>query len=101
MEPELTEMEPPEFLYHGTTEDNYKKIISNGSIQKMSRHAVHMQADIDKAWQSAKRWHRIPVVLKIDAQKMVKEGLRFGVSDNGVWCTEEVPVQYIAEVITK
>ena len=29
----------------------------SGYISKMKRHAVHMQALEEKAWQSAKRWH--------------------------------------------
>lgn len=99
VEPELQYGQPPEFLYHGTTEAAYQKILSSGYISKMSRHAVHMQADINKAWQSARRWHQKPVVLKIDAKSMHRDGMSFGVSDNGVWCTECVPVSYIMESI--
>ena len=66
---------------------------------EMARHAVHMQADISKAWQSAERWHKIPVVLKIAASEMNKDGYRFGVTENEVWCTEEVPVKYIRDKI--
>lgn len=101
VEPELTEKEPPIYLYHGTTAEAYEKICNSGAIRKMSRHAVHMQADIDKAWQSADRWHKVPVILRIDAKKMSEDGIKFGVSDNGVWCTEEVPVRYVCELITK
>ena len=43
-----------------------------------------MQADPDKAWQSARRWKQTPVVLVINAKKMEADGFRFGVSDNGV-----------------
>jgi putative RNA 2'-phosphotransferase len=75
--PELTYKNPPDKLYH----------------------AVHTQADIHKAFQSAKRWHSIPVVLEIDAKKMNDEGYEFGVSDNNVWCVEKVPVKYILNVI--
>lgn len=99
VEPELQYGQPPEFLYHGTTEAAYQKIRNSGYISKMSRHAVHMQADMNKAWQSAKRWHQKPMVLKIDAQSMHRDGMSFGVSDNGVWCTECVPVSYIADAI--
>ena len=58
-----------------------------------------MQADISKAWQSAERWHKTPVVLKIAASDMNKAGYMFGVTENKVWCTEEVPVKYICERI--
>ena len=99
VEPELTIGPPPEYLYHGTTEESRQKIQESGAIHKMSRHAVHMQTEEAKAWQSAKRWHRIPVVLKIDATAMYADGFVFGVSDNGVWCTECVPIKYIVSVL--
>ncbi len=99
VEPELTCGEPPEYLYHGTTAEGYQKILSSGFISKMGRHAVHMQAEEAKAWQSARRWRRIPVVLKIDAAAMYADGSVFGVSDNGVWCTEAVPITYILSVL--
>ena len=64
VEPELTYGQPPEYLYHGTTEESWQKIRESGHINKMGRHAVHMQAVEAKAWQSAKRWHKTPVVLR-------------------------------------
>lgn len=99
VEPELTYEQPPEYLYHGTTEESWQKIQKCGHISKMGRHAVHMQAVEAKAWQSAKRWHRTPVVLKIDAAAMCIDGAVFGVSDNDVWCTEFVPTKYILSVL--
>lgn len=94
VEPELAWGDPPAVLYHGTTARAWEQIRIQG-IRKMRRHAVHMQADPEKAWQSARRWHETPVVLKIDAARMAADGHRFGVSDNGVWCTEQVPAEYI------
>ena len=99
VEPELAIAKPPEFLYHGTTEESWQKIQESGAIHRMSRHAVHMQAEEAKAWQSAKRWRRIPVVLKIDAAAMYADGVVFGVSDNGVWCTETISTNYIVSVL--
>lgn len=99
VKPELTIGQPPEYLYHGTTEENWQKIRESGAIHRMNRHAVHMQAEEAKAWQSARRWHRTPVVLKIDAAAMYADGTEFGVSDNGVWCTEAVPTKYMLEVL--
>lgn len=99
VEPELTIGQPPEYLYHGTTEESWQKIRESGAIRRMSRHAVHMQAEEAKVWQSAKRWHRTPVVQKIDATAMYADGFVFGVSDNGVWCAEAVPTTYIVSVL--
>ena len=99
VEPELTFCPPPEFLYHGTTAKALKLIEESGAIKKMKRHAVHMQAVTDKAWQSAERWHQTPVVLKIAASEMHRDGYKFGVTENEVWCAEEVPVRYICDRI--
>lgn len=99
IQPELTILPPPEYLYHGTTREAYEKILRSGGISRMGRHAVHMQAEEAKAWQSARRWRKPPVVLKIHAGKMREDGIVFGVSDNGVWCAEAVPVKYIAQVL--
>lgn len=99
VEPELIYCSPPQYLYHGTNTSALKKIEQSGAIMKMNRHAVHMQADKSLAWQSAERWHLTPVVIKIDALSMYNDGYKFGVSDNHVWCTNRVPVQYICDRI--
>lgn len=95
VEPELAIEEPPTYLYHGTTLEAWRKIQESGSIRPMGRHAVHMQAEEAKAWQSARRWKKVPVVLKINAAAMYADGAVFGVSDNGVWCVDAVPVDRI------
>lgn len=99
VEPELCWGEPPAVLYHGTTADAREQIMVSGGISRMSRHAVHLQAAAEKAWLSARRWRKIPVVLVVDARKMALDGFRFGVSDNGVWCTEFVPSAYIIQTL--
>ena len=99
VEPELTVGQPPAVLYHGTTGEAYEKILSSGHISRMKRHGVHLQPEEAKAWQSARRWHKEPVVLKIDARQMCADGAVFAMADNGVWCTEQVPVRYILGVL--
>lgn len=103
VEPELTYGPPPAVLYHGTTAEAWEAIRASGYISKMERHAVHMQPDVEKAWQSARRWKKqgkTPVVLVIDAARMAADGVAFGMSDNGVWCTERVDVRYVCRVLT-
>lgn len=100
VEPELEQATPPEYLYHGTTTRALELIYQSGGISKMKRHAVHMQAEEAKAWQSARRWrNQRPVVLKLAARRMEADGFSFGVTENGVWCTESVPVAYLVEAI--
>lgn len=97
--PELEYTEPPEFLYHGTTMEALNKIMASGEISRMSRHAVHMQVNKELAWKSAIRWKKEPVILKIAAREYLEAGAVFGKSENDVWCTEKVPIEYILETI--
>lgn len=100
VKPEMEYKEPPEYLYHGTTQDALDKIKESGFISKMTRHAVHMQEDSSKAWQSAtRRRNATPVLLKINAKKMYEDGYVFGCTDNNVWCTDQVPYKYIIDKI--
>lgn len=99
--PEMEWREPPQFLYHGTTAEAWRKIQSSGGISRMQRHAVHMQAEEANAWPSAKRWHATPVVLKIDAARMYADDIAFGVTENEVWCCDGVPLEYICSVLTE
>lgn len=100
VQPELKYIEPPPYLYHGTTTDALKLIEETGYISKMKRHAVHLQELKTKAWQSAiRRKNKNPVILKIDAKQMALDGYIFGVSVNDVWCIESVPVKFIVDRI--
>lgn len=100
IELELEILPPPEFLYHGTTTEALEEILKSGAILRMSRHAVHMQAEETKAWKSARRWKgKIPVVLKIAAGELFRSGTVFGKSENDVWCCPEVPAAYICQVL--
>jgi putative RNA 2'-phosphotransferase len=77
----------------------FQSIFDDGEIKKMKRHAVHMQADMSKAKESAKRWHSSePVVLTIDAHTMYLDGYEFGVTKNDVWLTDHVPTKYISVI---
>ena len=101
VEPELTVTAPPPVLYHGTTRQACRLIRQSGYISRMQRHAVHLQREKAPAWKSAKRWKQNPVILVIDSRRMAEDGYVFGVSENGVWCTEQVPAEYIIEVLNE
>ncbi|HEV2666694.1 MAG TPA: RNA 2'-phosphotransferase [Blastocatellia bacterium] len=84
---------PPEILYHGTAERFLTSIKIQGLI-KGKRHHVHLSADVDTATKVGRRYGR-PVVLRIEAGRMYRDGFVFYLSANGVWLTEHVPVQYL------
>ena len=98
--PEVTVTQPPAWLYHGTNAAADQRIMESGAICRMARHAVHMHADAAVAWRSGARWKRSePVLLQIDAARMHRDGYVFAVTENDVWCTEQVPVAYVARRI--
>lgn len=100
VEPELEIMSPPEYLYHGTNSEALAAIMESGSILRMSRHAVHLQAEASKAWKSARRWKgKKGVVIKIAAAEMSSSGTIFSKSENDVWCCHEVPKAFFADII--
>jgi putative RNA 2'-phosphotransferase len=84
---------PPEILYHGTAERFLISIKQQGLI-KGKRHHVHLSADADVAAKVGRR-HGKPVVLRVDAAAMRRDGFVFYLSANGVWLTEHAPVQYL------
>jgi putative RNA 2'-phosphotransferase len=84
---------PPEILYHGTAERFLASIKQQGLV-KGKRHHVHLSADADVAAPVGQR-HGKPVVLRIEAARMHRDGFVFYLSANEVWLTECVPAQYL------
>lgn len=86
---------PPKFLYHGTATRFVDSIRQQGLLAG-NRHHVHLSDNIDTATRVGAR-HGNPIVLVIEAQKMVELGYLFYLSDNHVWLTEHVPAQFIQQ----
>lgn len=84
---------PPEILYHGTSERFLDSILKSG-IEKKNRQHVHLSFDIETALKVGQR-HGKPVTLEIQAKNMNKNGHKFYLSENNVWLTEYVPIEYI------
>lgn len=90
---ELKEAVPPDILYHGTGEKYVESINAEG-LKPKSRLYVHLSKDIDTAVSVGKR-HGKPVVYQISAGEMHRQGYMFYLSENGVWLTKIVPVNFI------
>jgi len=84
---------PPEILYHGTGEKYIQQIRQEG-LRKRSRRHVHLSPDHATALAVGQR-HGKPVILEVLAGAMARNGYRFFLSDNGVWLTDAVPVEYL------
>lgn len=90
---ELTEIKPPNILYHGTADKYLKSIMKNG-LQSQSRLYVHLSQTIDTAIKVGKR-HGNPVLIIVDTKAMYEDGYKFFKSQNNVYLTKEVPVEYL------
>jgi putative RNA 2'-phosphotransferase len=90
---ELSPIQPPDILFHGTAEKNITSIMEKGLLKGKRQH-VHLSVDEDTAVKVGQRYGK-PVVLVIDTASMAREGHLFYRSKNGVWLTEHVPPVYI------
>ena len=84
---------PPVELFHGTIERFLPVILAEG-LKPMARHHVHLSPDTETARVVGAR-RGAPVVLRIAARKMAKQGHLFRLSGNGVWLAERVPAEFI------
>ncbi len=96
---ELKEAVPPRYLYHGTPIKNRENIEKEG-LRPMKRLYVHLSADIDTAWQVAKRRKSLEgyVIYRIDTEAMIKSGRKYYQAENGVWLTKIVPTSCMEEI---
>lgn len=79
---------PPVFLYHGTSKENYEKIVETGKIDMMDRNHVHLSEDVSMAIKVGKR-HGDPVVIVINSYDMYKNGIVFHKVENKTWLVDE------------
>ena len=92
---QLEEREPPETLYHGTVERFLPSILKEGLVRG-KRHHVHLSKDVETARKVGARRGK-PVILKVDAGRMHRDGHKFLLSANGVWLTDAVPPSYLSK----
>ena len=91
----LQAQQPPERLYHGTTERSLAAIRQQG-LRPGQRQYVHLSIDPETARQVGAR-HGPPVVLVVAAGEMYAAGLPFYQAENGVWLTPQAPPQYLLD----
>lgn len=90
---QLEAIKPPEFLYHGTVE-KFIESIKNTGLQKRSRQHVHLSENLETATKVGSRRGEA-IILNINSGEMFEEGFHFYCSENGVWLTDHVPVEFI------
>lgn len=90
---ELKEAVPPEILYHGTGEKYVDSINAEG-LKPKSRLYVHLSKDVETAVTVGSR-HGQPIVYTIASGEMYRQGYTFYLSENGVWLTKNVPIDFM------
>ncbi len=86
--------EIPPVLYHGTSRKAVKSILEKGLLP-MKRREVHLCENVSDAVTVGRRYDKCPVVLKINAGKMLKDG--YTIRRKGkVLTTDYVPPEYIS-----
>ena len=88
----LVAVAPPEYLFHGTARKTLWLIRRDGLLP-MDRQYVHLSSSLDTARLVGKR-HGDPIVLTVLAEKM-SEKHTFYRSENGVWLTIAVPIEFL------
>lgn len=89
----LEQKTPPEILYHGTVAAFLDSIRATG-LQKRSRHHVHLSPDEETATKVGSRRGK-PIILRVAAENMHRDGHQFYLSANGVWLVDAVPPSYL------
>lgn len=85
---------PPDILYHGTKTEFLEAIKKDG-LTKMTRQHVHLSIDTDTAEIVADRRKGEYTILEIESKKLHHAGHDVLISENGVYLTDNVPVEYI------
>lgn len=77
-------------VMHATSSDNWKLIRTDGYLRPMERQAIHFATD------AGLLRHR-PVLIYVDAQKAINDGIPFFWStDKILVCPEPIPLNYLS-----
>lgn len=80
-------------VFHGTIQKSIKPILKEG-LKPQTRIHTHLSKDVETATSVGRRRGH-PIILEIDAEQMVKDGLELFIAKNGVILADYVPAKYI------
>jgi putative RNA 2'-phosphotransferase len=92
----ITAAIPPARLFHGTATRYLKPIFQQGLVRGRRQH-VHLSEDEETAHRIGAR-HGVPVVLRVAAAQMHRDGFSFVCSESGIWLTAQVPPRYLVRL---
>ena len=93
VKPKSKNIAPPEILYHGTSAESAKNILSNG-LKSMDRQFVHLSLNEEDAHMVGSRHTDNPVILKILAAKAYADGIEF-FKEGCLYLVKSLPAEYI------
>jgi putative RNA 2'-phosphotransferase len=97
IEMSYTEHVPPQVLYHGTSDESSKLILSEG-LKPMQRKYVHLSSDARSAIVVGSRKELYPIILSVDAEKAYGNGIIFYFANGDTWLTKFIPSKFIEKV---
>ncbi len=83
----------PKVLYHGTHPLNVDSILKKGLIP-VKRREVHLSESVEEAIEVGRRYHSNPVVLVIDAEGVIRSGIRIR-KKGRVYTADYIPPEFI------
>lgn len=98
VEVDLTEVTECDFLWHGTSNRFFDDIMRDG-LKPQSRLYVHLSGDQETAKNVGERHGGKLRIIKIDAAKMIEDGEKIWISNNGVYLAKSVDPKYFIETI--
>ena len=94
---------------HGYTQEMLNDIVATNNKQRYeysedktkirARQGHSVQVDVKLKEETARnvgKRHDEPIIIKVDARKMSEDGIKFYLSNNGVWLTDYVGIEYIS-----
>jgi len=90
----------PDFLFYPTTPEEADIILETG-LKPSDRKQVHLSKTYDDARKAGLVRTDGPIILEIDAQRAISDGLVIGRAGRTVYLVQEVPAEYLrkAEVV--
>lgn len=90
VEVQLPEDDEVGVLYHGTTAEKLKDILTHG-LKPMGRRRVHLTSSFEEALDNARRRGPGAVVLEVDAARLRSKGIKVFKAGKDVYVTDFVP----------
>ena len=97
VKPKYPEVQETPKLYHGTTRRAWERIKKTGLLP-MGRKYVHLTTRLADALEVARRHGKDAIILEVDGNSMIREGLPIWRASDSIYLAEKVPPRYLRVV---